>query len=328
MRKVIRAAAFAFLVSTSSAGFGCVVPFFPLSTPQALVDRQARDVLAQSSVVAEGVVVKEAAPLYSGKAKEEGGIRVTKVLKGDVRVGDIIPISTSMCADGLPKGARGVVTVAREARTAAASFQWPVVVQSMERQIRENPSIAYPEPWREIATEEDEARMDNLMTSWVAVLRPRRLRSEARSIRHQIEALGSIASPGGAITPPKPAPARYRCRRLVLSTNMVSASPFYDCDLSLSADRRWTLTQLNGPGRLKGHLHARYDRQLVFLGTVSRGGSQSGSTSYGDDPARDVAGLFEHVGSGHYRIVMPARDGLQRIEILELSRLLPRGRAD
>jgi hypothetical protein len=58
--------------------------------------------------------------------------------------------------------------------------------------------------------------------------------------------------------------------------------------------------------------------RLIFLGSVALG-SEDEARAYGDDPRRDVAGIFERIAPFVWRLVIPfPRDGT-KLQVFELT---------
>jgi hypothetical protein len=55
---------------------------------------------------------------------------------------------------------------------------------------------------------------------------------------------------------------------------------------------------------------------MVFLGSLAPG--RGAPIAYGENRARDVAGLFERIGPFRFRLVIPARDAAPRLDVFEL----------
>ena len=56
--------------------------------------------------------------------------------------------------------------------------------------------------------------------------------------------------------------------------------------------------------------------RLIFLGSLAPG--DEAPRAYRDDPARDMAGLFERIAAFRYRLVIPSPRGGAKLEVYEL----------
>ena len=64
--------------------------------------------------------------------------------------------------------------------------------------------------------------------------------------------------------------------------------------------------------------------RLIFLGSLALGDEQQ-PLAYGDDPKRDMAGVFERIGPFRWRLVIPWPQSSSNRELQALSRhCLPR----
>jgi hypothetical protein len=93
--------------------------------------------------------------------------------------------------------------------------------------------------------------------------------------------------------------------------------PFF-CFVGLGDGNRLSIAKPEGSQRPAGYLWDDEDAtRMVFLGSLAPG--RGAPIVYGDDRARDVAGIFERIGPFRYRLVMPGRDEAPALDILELE---------
>lgn len=172
--------------------------------------------------------------------------------------------------------------------------------------------------WKPIATEADESRLDRVGIAWATALADARRRN-----RGEVAAEGDLLQPRAALARPEPTPGSYNCRlvRLGRTTTRVPAfekfKPFF-CYVEVEGDLL-TIVKQTGSERPVGRLWAddRPDR-LIFLGTIARDAEQE-PPAYGDNPRRDVAGLFERFAPFKWRLVIPWPQGTSKLDVYELT---------
>jgi hypothetical protein len=169
--------------------------------------------------------------------------------------------------------------------------------------------------WRNAATDADAQALDALPQLWTEALADARGGGYAR----RIAAEGALLAPAAALPRAVPAPGPYFCRIVRLGAAGRGIRPLAEggagfCYVGDEPDRP-SLTIEAGPRRMGGYLWATDNRRLVFLGAQSPRGAPIGG--YGDNPARDVAGLFDRIGTFRYRLTLPSRDG-PRLTVIEL----------
>ncbi|MBO9709200.1 MAG: DUF4893 domain-containing protein [Caulobacter sp.] len=173
--------------------------------------------------------------------------------------------------------------------------------------------------WRDDAKPGDQKRLSRLDEAWKAAL------AEARADGHgaELKALGAVADPRAGLARPQPTPGTYRCRTIKLGTQGDTLSyvayGWFKCRVDLSPGGDLTLEKTTGSQRQFGNLYPDAARRLVFLGAVAWGDGE-GRATYGRDPERDQAGVFERVGPNQYRLAMPWPQQESKLDILELRR--------
>ena len=66
-------------------------------------------------------------------------------------------------------------------------------------------------------------------------------------------------------------------------------------------------------------LQGRLDpRRLVFLGSLALG-NEDQPLAYGDDPKRNMAGVFERIGPFRWRLVIPWPQSTSKLDVFELT---------
>jgi hypothetical protein len=170
--------------------------------------------------------------------------------------------------------------------------------------------------WRRTASTEDNERLRRLPESWTAALASARSAGFAR----RITAEGRLLDPAAALPRPAPTPGAYMCRLVRIGAGGRGTPAFATlrptfCFVGLSGDQL-SLTKSEGSDRPAGYL---WDdgaaRRMIFLGSLAPG--RGAPAAYGEDRARDVAGIFERIGPFRFRLVIPARDGA-RLDVFEL----------
>ena len=187
--------------------------------------------------------------------------------------------------------------------------------------VRERPVQAIVEQrepgWRDMIQPDDQHRLLALNMAWTGALEAARRGGFAR----RITAEGSLLDPETALPRAAPAPGSYRCRliRFRPATRRMRALTVYGpyfCDVG-AGPGLLSLTQQTGPERPGGHLWEESDSRMIFIGASAHGREQ-GPPAYGDDPARNVVGIFERVGQFRYRLAVPGPAGSATLDIIEL----------
>ncbi|HEX4739433.1 MAG TPA: DUF4893 domain-containing protein [Allosphingosinicella sp.] len=172
------------------------------------------------------------------------------------------------------------------------------------------------EPWRKILSDDDAQALDALPRIWADALGAARRDGYAR----RIAAEEALLAPGAGLPRAAPPPGPYSCRILRLGPPGPGLRPLSEVGRGfcfVGADRdQLSLTIEAGPRRMGGYLWEEKDNgRLVFLGSQSPRGTPIGG--YGDDRMRDVAGLFERIGTFRYRLTLPPRDS-GRLTIIDM----------
>ncbi len=172
--------------------------------------------------------------------------------------------------------------------------------------------------WLAIASGEDQKRIERAGAAWSVGL------AEARTagFASEMKAEGELLDRGAALPRPAPTPGSYRCRLIKLGKRAKGPAyekfkPFF-CYIALDGDL-FTIVKQTGSQRPAGRLwEDDLPTRLVFLGSLALG-SEEEAMAYGDDPKRDIAGLFERVAPFRWRLVMPfPRDGA-KLDLFELT---------
>ena len=172
--------------------------------------------------------------------------------------------------------------------------------------------------WRGIANEVDEAKLERLAEAWSEGL-ARARRSHSRAIAAE----EPLLDPDAALAHPAPSPGSYSCRVIKFGAAGRRApayqafKPFF-CHVG-DGDAQLSITKQTGSQRPSGYLWQAENEghRLVFLGSLALGGEDA-PLPYGEDPARDMAGIFERVAAFRYRLVIPYPQDGATLEVIEL----------
>ena len=172
--------------------------------------------------------------------------------------------------------------------------------------------------WRSVATQADEDRLARLDPAWQQAL------TEAgKSFSAEIRKEGDLLKPKAALPRPAPTPGSYNCRLIKLgqatpkTRAYESFKPFF-CYVEVEGDLL-TIVKQTGSQRPAGRLWEDDDpNRLVFLGSLALG-SEDQPLAYGNDPKRDMAGVFERIGPFRWRLVIPWPQSTSKLDVFELS---------
>jgi hypothetical protein len=172
--------------------------------------------------------------------------------------------------------------------------------------------------WRRIATDQDEDRLARLDSAWQQAL------TEAgRSFSAEIRREGALLKPHAALARPAPTPGSYNCRLIKLgqaspkTRAYESFRPFF-CYVEVEGDLL-TIVKQTGSQRPAGRLwEDDSDERLIFLGSLTLG-DQEQPLAYGDDPKRNMAGVFERIAPFRWRLVIPWPQSTSKLDVFELT---------
>jgi hypothetical protein len=173
--------------------------------------------------------------------------------------------------------------------------------------------------WQGFANPEDRNRIRRVATGWSSGLAEAR----AAGFRDAIRAEGRLLDPDAGLVRPAPTPGSYSCRLVKLGrTNGKGPAfekfrPFF-CYVQVEDDL-FTIVKQTGSQRPAGRLwEDDLPNRLIFLGSLALGNEEE-ARAYGDDPRRDMAGIFERIAPFQWRLVIPyPRDGSQ-LQVFELK---------
>lgn len=174
------------------------------------------------------------------------------------------------------------------------------------------------EVWQGIANPADRDRLANVSGAWAAGLAAAR-KNFATAIREE----GILLREDAGQVRPAPTPGSYSCRVITLGATargkpaLERFKPFF-CYVQLEGEIL-TIVKQTGSQRPAGRLwDDDNSRRMIFLGSLALG-SEDEVRAYGDDPKRDMAGIFERIAPFVWRLVIPwPRDG-SKLQVFELT---------
>ena len=173
--------------------------------------------------------------------------------------------------------------------------------------------------WAAVASDADRSRINRTALAWQTGL----AQARERGFREAIRSEGKLLVSGGGLARPAPTPGSYSCRLVTLgrSTGRGPAferfKPFF-CYVDVEGDL-FTIVKQTGSQRPAGRLwEDELSTRLIFLGSLALGNEEE-ARAYGEDPRRDVAGVFERIAPFVWRLVIPfAQDGTT-LQVFELT---------
>lgn len=173
--------------------------------------------------------------------------------------------------------------------------------------------------WMEIASAADRQRLANVTGAWAAGLGDARNAGFTTAIRDEAALLKSDA----ALPRPAPTPGSYNCRLVRLGrTGKGSAAfekfkPFF-CYVEVEGELL-TIVKQTGSSRPAGRLWEDEDEtRLIFLGSLALGDEEM-PLAYGENPKRDMAGIFERIAPFRWRLVIPWPQDGAKLNVFELT---------
>jgi hypothetical protein len=174
------------------------------------------------------------------------------------------------------------------------------------------------EAWKKIATAADQDRLSRVNSAWQQALT-----EAAKSFNVEIKKEGVLLKPHAALERPAPTPGSYNCRLIKLgqaapkTRAFESFKPFF-CYVEVEGDQL-TIVKQTGSQRPAGRLWEDDNAQrLVFLGSLALG-NEDQPLAYGDDPTRNMAGVFERIGPFRWRLVIPWPQSSSKLDVFELT---------
>ena len=173
--------------------------------------------------------------------------------------------------------------------------------------------------WQSVASPADVQRIRRVATGWTSGLEQAR----AAGFRDQIRSEGDLLDPDAGLARPAPTPGSYSCRLVRLGREgrkgpaFQKFKPFF-CYVEVEGEL-FTIVKQTGSQRPAGRLwEDDMPDRLIFLGTLALG-SEEEARPYGDDPKRDMAGIFERFGPFKWRLVIPYPQNGAQLDVIELT---------
>ena len=174
------------------------------------------------------------------------------------------------------------------------------------------------EAWKSVATAADQDRIARLGLAWQDALTDAK-KTNAADIRSE----GKLLMPRTALPRPAPTPGSYNCRLIALgkatpkSKAFESFKPFF-CYVEIEGDQL-TIVKQTGSQRPAGRLWEDDDsNRMIFLGSLALGDEEQ-PLAYGDDPKRNMAGVFERIAPFRWRLVIPWPQNDAKLDVFELT---------
>ena len=177
--------------------------------------------------------------------------------------------------------------------------------------------------WQGYANIADVDRIGLIDEAWAEGLEAVRKAGFANAVDGQ----GELLDPAAGLAKPDPTPGSYECRLVKLGQAKpsdpmyIAYNPFF-CyveveDVEGDAEGRFTIVKQTGSQRPAGRLWDAGER-YVFLGSLALGGERE-PLAYGEDPERDMAGVWERIGPFRWRLVIPYPRNGGIIDVFELT---------
>ena len=172
--------------------------------------------------------------------------------------------------------------------------------------------------WLGIASTADRSRIDHVASAWSEGLAAARI-----SHRGDVAEEGLLLKPGAGLARPAPTPGSYSCTLVTLGSDKSRSSSFerfkpFFCYVEVEGNL-FTIVKQTGSQRPAGRLYEDdVATRLVFLGTLALG-SEEEARAYGDDPRRNMAGIFERIAPFRWRLVIPYPQDGAKLDVFELT---------
>jgi hypothetical protein len=175
------------------------------------------------------------------------------------------------------------------------------------------------EAWMAIASAADEQRLANVTGAWAAGLADARRAKFETAIRDE----GALLKTDAALPRPAPTPGSYNCRLVSLGSTgkgkpaFEKFKPFF-CYVQVE-DELLTIVKQTGDTRPAGRLWEDDNpHRLIFLGSLALGDEET-PLAYGENPKRDMAGIFERIAPFKWRLVIPWPQDGAKLQVFELT---------
>ncbi len=175
------------------------------------------------------------------------------------------------------------------------------------------------EAWMAIASAADVQRLNNVTGAWAAGLKDARDANFVSAVREE----GTLLKTDAALPRPAPTPGSYNCRLVRLGSTgkgtpaLERFKPFF-CYVQVEGDLL-TIVKQTGSTRPAGRLWEDNDEnRLIFLGSLALGNEEQ-PMAYGENPKRDMAGIFERIAPFRWRLVIPWPQDGAKLNVFELT---------
>lgn len=172
--------------------------------------------------------------------------------------------------------------------------------------------------WKAVATPADQDRLARLGLAWQEALDEAKRASPADVAKE-----GKLLLPRSGLSRPDPTPGSYNCRMIALGKATAkgkafeSFKPFF-CYVQVEGDQL-TIVKQTGSQRPSGRLWEDDDpNRMIFLGSLALA-SEDQPLAYGDDPKRNMAGVFERIAPFRWRLVIPWPQSDSKLNVFELT---------
>ena len=175
------------------------------------------------------------------------------------------------------------------------------------------------EAWIAIASAADSRRLANVTGAWAAGLADARKADFITAVRDE----GTLLKTDAGLARPAPTPGSYNCRLVRLGSTgkgkpaFEKFKPFF-CYVEVEGNLL-TIVKQTGSTRPAGRLWEDDDpKRLIFLGSLALGDEET-PLAYGENPRRDMAGIFERIGPFRWRLVIPWPQEGAKLDVFELT---------
>lgn len=174
-----------------------------------------------------------------------------------------------------------------------------------------------PVDWRGVATEADRERLRNWRVAWTDAVGQVRAGGRAPALAP----LGALFEPDRALAGPLPPAGDYRCRTFKLGAKAAgmpeyTAYPWFACRVEREGEV-FSFYKETGSQRPVGLVFRDGDARAIFLGTMLLG-DETAPLQYGQDRARDMAGIVERIGERRWRLILPYPAFESTLDVIEL----------
>ena len=179
--------------------------------------------------------------------------------------------------------------------------------------------VSRSDAWTGVASIADRNRINRTALAWQAGL----AEAGARGFREAIRSEGKLLVSGGGLARPAPTPGSYSCRVVTLGRSAKRGPAFerfkpFFCYVDVEGEL-FTIVKQTGSQRPAGRLWGdSVPTRLIFLGSLALGNEEE-ARAYGDDPRRDVAGVFERIAPFVWRLVIPFPQDGTKVQVFELT---------